>query len=198
MGEMNKNLNQKYNFYAFEEIKYYEASELKSIIVRFEQILNSFLREFCRSSIDDWVAFIKSYTVPKLDKGELWTIQKDPMVTINLDIRKAKNDKKKRSKKKDGDAAAPAEDPDDMSSIIYNPSLEACEDYMLSCIDQMVASNNEFLTLEAELFRFLKMEERPNFEIPKDEAELKQKDLYWIIEAKQAISRMVKENMLAP
>lgn len=120
------------------------------------------------------------------------------MVTINLDIRKAKNEKKKRSKKKEGDAAAPAEDPDDVSTIIYNPSLEACEDYMLACIDQMVASNNEFLTLEAELFRFLKMEERPNFEIPKDEAELKQKDLYWIIEAKQAISRMVKENMVAP
>ncbi|MFN9961447.1 MAG: hypothetical protein ACK55I_50885, partial [bacterium] len=63
-------------------------------------------------------------------------------------------------------------------------SLEACEDYMLSCIDQIVASNNEFLTLEAELFRFLKMDERINFEIPKEEEELKRRDLYWIIEAK--------------
>jgi hypothetical protein len=40
------------------------------------------------------------------------------------------------------------------------------------------------LTLEAELFRFLKMDERVNFEIPKEEEELKRRDLYWIIEAK--------------
>ena len=62
----------------------------------------------------------------------------------------------------------------------------------------IVDSNNEFKTLEAELFRTLKMEERPNFEIPRDETELKRKDLYWIIEAKQAISKMVKENMAGP
>jgi len=184
LGEMNKNLNQKYNFYAFEDIRFYDKSELKNIIVRFEQILNSFFREFAHNSIDDWVAFIKNYTVPKYDKSELWGINKEPMITVNLDIRKAKSDKKKRSKKKEGDAAAPAEELEDMSTIIYNPSLEACEDYMLSCIDQIVASNNEFLTLEAELFRFLKMDERINFEIPKEEEELKRRDLYWIMEAK--------------
>lgn len=55
---------------------------------------------------------------------------------------------------------------------------------MLKCIDTIRASNNEFLTLEAELLRFLKMGDRPNFDIPSLDVELKKKDLYWIVEAK--------------
>lgn len=199
LGEMNKALNQKYNFYDYDDIKFYDASDLKKIIVRFEQILNTFLREFCHTSIDDWVSFVKGYTVPKYEKTELWNICTEPLITINLSIKQAKKEKKKRSKKKEGDAPEPAEvDPDELSSIIYSPSLDACENYMLSVIDQIVASNNEFTTLEAELFRFLKMEERPSFDIPRDEAQMKQRDLGWIVEAKNDISRMVRENMVGP
>lgn len=198
LGEMNKALNQTYNFYSFDDIRVYESHELKGIIVRFEQILNTFLREFVQTSINDWVGFVKNYTVPKYDKGELWNICTEPMVTINLHIKSAKKDRKKRSKKKEGDAPDAPEDPDEVSTINYQPSLEACEEYMLSVIDQMVASNNEFTTLEAELFRFLKMEERPNFDIPRDEAQMRQRDLGWIVDAKQEISRMVRENMVGP
>jgi hypothetical protein len=36
LGEMNKTLSQKYNFYSYDDNKFYEASELKGIIVRFE------------------------------------------------------------------------------------------------------------------------------------------------------------------
>lgn len=196
LGEMNKALNQKYNFYEFEEIKHYEASELKSIIVRYEQILNTFLREFARTSIEDWVQFIKDYTVPKYEKGELWPIATEPMITTNLSYKQAK--KKKRSKRKDDNGAPLPPDEDELNTIIYSPSLQNCEDYLISCINQIVASNNEFLTLEAEMFRFLKMEERPNFAIPTSDEELRAADLYWIVEAKQAISKMVKENMVGP
>ena len=127
-------------------------------------------------------------------------MQVEPMIQINLSIRQPIKDKKKRSKRKEGDAPAAAdEDENDYNSLIrYNPSLEKCEDYMLSCIDTIRTSNNEFYTLEAELLRFLKMVERPNFDIPMKEEELKQKDLYWIIDAKRAISQMVKENMVEP
>lgn len=50
----------------------YEASPLKRIILRFEYILNTYLREFVRVSIEDWVLFIKSFTKPKkLEKGKI-------------------------------------------------------------------------------------------------------------------------------
>jgi hypothetical protein len=166
--------------------------------VRYEQILNTFLRDFCRASISDWVGFIKDYTLPKYDRGELWGIQNEPLITTNLYRQKAKNDKKKRSKKKEDDAAAPADEEEDNNRVIFNPSLQACEDYMLSCVDQIIDANNEFLNLESELFRFLKMEAKPNFDIPKDEEEMRKRNLTWILDAKQAISRMVKENMVGP
>jgi len=131
---MNKNLNSKYNFYQYEVLAMYEESPLKSILVRFEQILNTFLREFTQMSIEDWVNFIKNYTVPKYDKGELWPLQTEPMITIKLHIDKPKKSSKTKSKKKEGDPAAPAED-EDRKTIIYSPSLERCQDYLCSCID---------------------------------------------------------------
>lgn len=73
LGEMNRTLRDKHQFYESDR-KIYESSDLKNIIVRFEAILNTFLREFTRTSIDDWVAFIKSYTAPKYDKDELWPV----------------------------------------------------------------------------------------------------------------------------
>ena len=132
---MNKALNQTYNFYSFDDIKLYESHELKGIIVRFEQILNTFLREFVQTSINDWVTFVKNYTLPNYDRNELWNINTEPMVTINLSIKQAKKEKKKRSKKKEGDAPDPADDPDEQSTIIYSPSLEQCQDYMLGVIE---------------------------------------------------------------
>jgi hypothetical protein len=47
---------------------------LKRIISRFEYILNTYLREFVRLSINDWVDFIRSFTVPDYDKGQLWKV----------------------------------------------------------------------------------------------------------------------------
>ncbi len=49
------------------DIESYNQSRLKGIIQRFELILNNFMREFSDLSIKDWVAFIKSFTQPKLD-----------------------------------------------------------------------------------------------------------------------------------
>ena len=68
-----------------------------------------------RASIEDWTSFIKSFTLPKYDKGELWKVQTTPLMVVHLNFKKAesKEDKKKKSKtlkKKEGDAPEEAED----------------------------------------------------------------------------------------
>jgi hypothetical protein len=113
----------------------YEASPLKRIITRFEYIMNTYLREFVRVSIEDWVSFMKSFTVPKTAKGELWKVPTTPMIVINLNIRKAEKDekkKKKTTKKKEGNAeGGPAADEsdEDQNRITYFPKLEKVEKF---------------------------------------------------------------------
>jgi len=45
----------------------YQESLLRRVILRFELIMNSYLRDFVKASIDTWVTFIKSFTIPKYD-----------------------------------------------------------------------------------------------------------------------------------
>ena len=121
------------------------------------------------------------------------------MITIKLDIKKpTSKSSKTKSKKKEGDPAAPADDDENNKTIVYSPTLERCEDYLCQCIDLSVDANNEFQNLEAELIRFIKFDQKANFEIPKDEEEVRKKELHWILDAKQAISEMVRENMAGP
>ena len=68
IGEIQVKLRKNHNFFAADAYAY-EQSPLKRIIARFEYILNTYLREFVRLSITDWVEFIKSFTVPKYDLG---------------------------------------------------------------------------------------------------------------------------------
>ena len=64
----------------------YEASPLKRIISRFDFILNTYLREFVKISINDFVTFIQGFTNPKDSVGELWKVNKEPFVIIHLSI----------------------------------------------------------------------------------------------------------------
>jgi len=52
----------------------YEKSPLKRIISRFDYILNTYLREFVKISINDYVDFVKYFTVPKEENNELWKV----------------------------------------------------------------------------------------------------------------------------
>jgi hypothetical protein len=66
IGEIQDKLRRNHNFFEANGANY-EASPLKRIINRFEYIMNTYLREFVRISIEDWVAFIKTFTLPKYD-----------------------------------------------------------------------------------------------------------------------------------
>lgn len=82
----------------------YDNSSLKKIIARFEYILNTYLREFVRLSIDDWVSFVRSFTIPNLVQGELWKVQNTPMLVIHMSFKMAakptRDDKGRKTKKK--------------------------------------------------------------------------------------------------
>ena len=61
--------------------------------------MNSYLRDFVKASIDTWVTFIKSFTIPKYDQGELWARSQTAFLTIHISQRKPLKDKKKDRKK---------------------------------------------------------------------------------------------------
>jgi hypothetical protein len=46
--------------------------------------MNSYLRDFVKASIDTWVTFIKSFTIPKYDQGELWARSQTAFLTIHI------------------------------------------------------------------------------------------------------------------
>jgi hypothetical protein len=71
VGEIVDKLKNKHNFFEENESQY-EQAHLKRIVMRFEFILNSFLRSFVKNSIDDWINFVRSFTNPKYHLGELW------------------------------------------------------------------------------------------------------------------------------
>jgi hypothetical protein len=77
--------------------------------------LNTFLRQFVENSIKDWVGFIKGFTYPNYDKGEMWKVNTSAMITIHISIhmfdkkKKAEEDKKKKKKSKDEEIVVEAE-----------------------------------------------------------------------------------------
>ena len=106
-------------------------SPLKRIISRFEYILNTYLRQFVKISIDDWVNFVKSFTNPNLSNDELWKVSETPFITIHLSVKKKDKDKKKKDKKKktaEGEEgkeedAVEASDEDDKNRVVFKPTI---------------------------------------------------------------------------
>lgn len=77
-------------------------SPLKRIITRFEYILNTYLREFVKLSIEDWVSFIRNFTNPNLNNDELWKVNNTPCIIIHLRIKRPeKKSKNKKAKQED-------------------------------------------------------------------------------------------------
>lgn len=196
VSEIRRKLRETHNIFESDVDKYNE-SRLKSIIQRFELILNNFMREFSDSSIKDWVAFIKSFTLPKEEKGELWDISKEALLSVKLEILKpvaSKDDKKKRKTVKktgdDEDGDGNDEEDDQAKRIRYKPNLKECEDFMLGCLEQMRKTTNDFLCLEKDLVTFLNLPDKPSFEL--------NQDFPWLQQARAQIQAMFKENQVAP
>jgi hypothetical protein len=151
------------------------------------------MREFSDLSIANWVDFIRSFTKPKHDKGELWSLSKDALLSIKLEILKPQAQKKERKPKKSKDDAAEgeAEEEDDQAKRIrYKPNLKECEDFMIDCLEQMRKTTNEFLCLEKDLVTFLNLPDKSSFELSPE--------FVWINDAKQQIKTMFAENQIAP
>lgn len=100
VSEIRRKLKETHNIFE-SDVKSYNESRLKGIIQRFELILNNFMREFADMSIKDWVSFIRSFTIPDLEKGELWAHSHEALLSVKLEIlkpSKADDKKKKRVK----------------------------------------------------------------------------------------------------
>lgn len=99
IGEISDKLRKNHNFFEGDN-NTYEMSALKRIITRFEYILNTYLREFVRLSINDWEKFIKYFTNPNLNNDELWKVNDTPCIVIHLSIKKKRRKKVKIKTKK--------------------------------------------------------------------------------------------------
>jgi hypothetical protein len=58
------------------------------------------LREFVNLSINDWVGFIKYFTMPDHNNDELWKVNDTPFVVISLSVKKKEKNKKEKKKEK--------------------------------------------------------------------------------------------------
>ena len=140
------------------------------------------MREFSDLSIRDWVAFIKSFTTPKLELGELWPLSASALLSVKLEILKptASKSKDKKRHRKEGEGAEGAEaepEEDDTSKRIrYKPNLKECEEFMIDCLEQMRQTTNAFLCLEKDLVTFLNLEDKSSFDL--------NPSFVWINEAK--------------
>ena len=134
VSEIRRKLREAHNIFESVE-ENYRKSQLKRIIVRFELILNSFLREFVSTSITDWVAFVKSFTEPNYDQDELWALSQTPLLQISVSIVKPQSSKNKedKKKKKKADESAGGED----KQIAFSPSLNSCRDFITGALKTM-------------------------------------------------------------
>jgi len=127
-GEIGEILQNSFNF--FEPSRdVYEGSHTKRVILRFEYMLNTYLREFVHASIDDWVNFVKSFTLPNYDDGQLWKRSSSPFIIINLE--QMKPDKTGKQSKKGS-----------KTTIEYQPTLEECGSFMTKAMHKICDSTN--------------------------------------------------------
>jgi hypothetical protein len=155
--------------------------------------MNTYLREFVRVSIEDWVSFMKSFTVPKVEKGELWKVPSTPMIVVHLNFKMTEKDEKKKKKpiKKKDNAEGEAEDSDDdQNKITYFPKLSKVESFFKNALSMIVTSTNKVSNLEDDLMPFLQKEKQPNFPITEE--------FPWVVEAKEQIQAMFNENIVGP
>ena len=148
IGEISDKLRKNHNFFEGDNNSY-EMSALKRIITRFEYILNTYLREFVRLSINDWEKFIKYFTNPNLNNDELWKVNDTPCIVIHLSIRKKEKkkgkDKDKKTIKQKGkdDAPGPVEgedenEDDEKNRVAFKPTIEECEEFVLSSMNMII------------------------------------------------------------
>jgi hypothetical protein len=126
--------------------------------------MNTYLREFVQISIDDWVEFIKYFTMPDLNNDQLWKVNETPFLVIHLSVRKKDKkkkgaDKKKTDKKNDSkapEAAEEEEEEDDSNKVVYKPSIQQCQEFVTNSMNMIIKSTNKVYNLESNLMPFLK------------------------------------------
>lgn len=174
VGEIVDKLKNKHNFFEEKE-QLYTESHLKRIVMRFEFILNSYLRNFVKNSIDDWINFLRTFTVPKYEQNELWQRAQTSLLVVNLSYKRPEKDKRPRRKKIDEtldpeayqaevDARA-KEDEEYMTRLEYSPTLDQCHHFMQSALTLIIDSTNAVTNLESDLMSSLQQQRSSNFAI---------------------------------
>ena len=193
VSEIRRKLRETHNIFE-SDLEMYNQSRLKSIIMRFELILNNFMREFSDLSIQDWVSFIRSFTTPKAELGELWDLSKEALLSVKLEIMKPTAKEleaaKKHKKREEGGEGDEGKKDDGAKRIRYKPNLKECEEFMLEALEQMRKTTNDFLCLEKDLVTFLNLDDKSSFELSQD--------FVWLQTARSQIQAIFKENQVAP
>jgi hypothetical protein len=157
VSEIRQKLNNSHNIFETNK-EVYENSILKKIILRFEFILNNFMREFVQSSINDWVEFIKSFTMPSTASEELWRLSATPLLTIKLSEIAVQNADADKKRKRRGEEDHSDKHERSERKIRFKPSLQECGQFFQEFLEKIRLSTNDFIRLEKDLVTFLPIE----------------------------------------
>ena len=195
LHNMRANVGTKFAFDISDRQKY-EDSPIRKLIHKFDLIFHHHVEEFYMYSIEDFVCFMRSFTVPIGD--QIWKIS--PVPLIEIDIRYTDSDKKKEKKenvkddkhkrKKDDKKKKEREDKEP-KELLFKPDINECKTQILSLFDHLIEESKKVNILETEDFNvFLSDKKRPVYDLNEETVFLK--------EAKRKIEDYLNECLIGP
>lgn len=189
ISETQDKMAEKYNFFAVDS-EQYMMSDLHLVLRRMDIVMNTHIRNFSQTSIQEWVDFLRQFSEPQ--DSNLWTRKPKPLLILHLHVeRGARTKKDAKDKEKEAQKDKEAEEATaEKGTVDFKPSIEKAEKLLLGCIDWIKDSTNRIINLETDLVPFMNIPKTPVYELT-EESEV-------ILQAKQQINKMLNRYTEGP
>jgi dynein heavy chain len=164
ISETQDKMSHEHNFFAVDQDEY-RQSALHRVLRRLDLFMNSYMSEFVRLSITDWLNFLLHFAMP--EPGEHWSKFDKPLITLHLyaDL------PVKKTGRKDTKSAS--------CDVVLKPSLSKACKFLTGCFDWISDAANSVNNLECDLVPFMKIQKSPSFHVTPDNP--------WVVSAKAAL-----------
>ena len=142
ISEIQHILKEEYRFFVTER-ETYESDHLKKVIIKFDVLFNTIVREkIINEGIDSYVSFIKSFMPPK--PNEYYHLRSCPLLVLQMNVnitatKKKKKDPRSKALKAETGKADLAKQESQLEedgaieeTIYFEPSLDSVEEVLLS------------------------------------------------------------------
>lgn len=128
INNVHEKLKNQFNFFG-DKMQTYENGPLKKVVTKLDVLLNQFLRDYEKKSINGYVEFIQSFTMPnKFNTSPL----------ISIDLKAIKSQKNEKSK----------------ASVGFSPELPKVQEFILDGVTKMMNEIIEINALEPDIVPF--------------------------------------------